>query len=166
MGIVMGFRCDACDYRGRFMVGGLKATYATRQHFPVYCRGCNSIATANYRAEPLTCEGCGSADVVHMDDPEIASGDGEYLVYSCSGAAIPTLWEDLCSKRPETWTVLLLIEWLRRTLNGQAKEYSSPRSDRPKWIRHTITDGHYLCPRCHEPRLHFPQELRTMAIFD
>ena len=51
-------------------------TYAA---WPVACRVCSDITTANFKQHPLACEVCQSKDVRPMSDPHEWSGDGEIV---------------------------------------------------------------------------------------
>jgi hypothetical protein len=78
-------------------------THATCAAWPVICRTCAALTTANHREAPLVCSQCKSDDVVRIADARAAGDDDEL-----------NRWEDL-----------------------------------------TLTNGHYLCPKCNVMELRF-----------
>lgn len=70
--------------------------------WPVSCRACSSITTANFKEKPLACSQCGNPDVIPITDPTICKGgtevveswgdlalmDGEYKCPRCGEFAL------------------------------------------------------------------------------
>lgn len=51
-------------------------TYAA---WPVACRTCSAVTTANFKHLPLTCEACESSNVTQVTDPHEWAGDGDVI---------------------------------------------------------------------------------------
>lgn len=60
--------CSHCGLKKRVVAGGGRSTYLTHSPWPVNCRACRDLTSANTRAEPLRCEACGSDDVGIIGD--------------------------------------------------------------------------------------------------
>lgn len=61
--------CSHCGLKKRVVAGGGMLTYKTHSPWPVNCRACRDLTSANTCMEPLRCEKCGS------DAVEIIGGD-------------------------------------------------------------------------------------------
>ena len=102
MGTSTDAHCFACSYDSFLMLGGGRANHSTYAAWPVSCRNCSSITTANFKASPLACTECGSEDVAPMTDPAMRKGgskvverwadlalvDGEYRCPQCGQFAL------------------------------------------------------------------------------
>jgi hypothetical protein len=58
------------------------ANFETICLFPVYCRACRTLRTANLLESPVTCPGCGGEDVTSYDAPELFGEPGGDWVFS------------------------------------------------------------------------------------
>jgi len=166
MGLVIGVECGGCGYGNSIFIGGLRKTPFEERPWPIFCKGCHSISTSHYVVGPLECLKCGSADAVAIDDPEIYAGDGEFTLYSWSGAELPTMRKVMRSRRVERsgWRGVLLL--LGRKVSGQDAYWEIVWDEEPKCVQHKIVDGNYLCPACGEKKLTFPSELQGMMMLD
>ncbi len=79
MGTSTDAHCFACGYDTFLMLGGGMADHTTYAAWPVSCRACSSITTANFKEKPLVCSRCGSADVTPIMDPTICKGGTEIV---------------------------------------------------------------------------------------
>ncbi len=78
-------RCTTCDYEASLRLGGGMVDHMTYAAWPVSCRRCPAITTANFKASPLACVKCGTADVTPMNDVSLWQGDGRPVL----------TWDDL-----------------------------------------------------------------------
>jgi ribosomal protein S27AE len=46
--------------------------------FPVSCKTCGEVTSANFKKQPLQCERCGATDVAPFTAPGMSKGDGKY----------------------------------------------------------------------------------------
>ncbi|YBW37771.1 hypothetical protein ACMYR2_0261 [Nitrobacter sp. TKz-YC01] len=53
------------------------ADHVKNAAWPVYCKLCDEITTANHKQMPLTCNECNTTDVIPIDDPSVWLGDNE-----------------------------------------------------------------------------------------
>ena len=104
MGTSTDAHCFACGYDTFLTLGAGRANHLTHAAWPVSCKDCAAITTANFKQKPLNCQECRSGNVVPMTDRGQWQGDG---------------------KNNERWGEL------------------------------TLTDGHYLCPKCGAFELRF-----------
>ncbi len=77
MGHLSDAHCFACGYDTVLALGSGRADVATYAAWPISCKVCAAVTTANFEQEPLTCQGCHSTDVLPFTDPSIWKGDGE-----------------------------------------------------------------------------------------
>ena len=59
------------------MLGGGMANHTTYEAWPVTCKDCSAITTANFKQTPLVCEVCKSDNVAKITNPHEWKGDGE-----------------------------------------------------------------------------------------
>lgn len=76
MGTSTDAHCFACGYDTFLMLGGGRQNHRTHAAWPVTCKGCSAVTTANFRALPLACLECGGPDVVPVTDRSQWTGDG------------------------------------------------------------------------------------------
>ncbi|WP_156947001.1 hypothetical protein [Afipia birgiae] len=69
--------CFACGYDIFLMLGGNRANHTTYAAWPVTCKMCAAVTTANFKQSPLTCQECDSGDVIPPIDPQWWKGDGD-----------------------------------------------------------------------------------------
>jgi Zn finger protein HypA/HybF involved in hydrogenase expression len=108
------------------MLGGGLANHATYAAWPVTCRVCAAITTANFKQLPLVCERCESRDVIPLTEPQVWKGDGNLI---------------------ETWRMV----WG----STAGPLIPSSAQMRLNSTHLTLTDGHYRCPKCGEFELRF-----------
>ena len=167
MGQMIGFKCEGCGYTGNLRVGGIRRTYATNQPWPVYCEGCQSITTANYRSSPLICKSCGSDRVCHIDSPEIYAGNGKDTMHSWAGAEVSTSRQVLRTRKVALHGWGRVRQWFIRKLEGPSADYQEHWVEEQGRARHEILNcGYYLCPKCGEAKLRFPSNLQAKMFFD
>ncbi len=74
MGSSANAECESCGYsRVNLTVGGGRSNHRTFASWPVLCRSCEEVSTANMKATPPECRKCGSADIVAYGDPSITN---------------------------------------------------------------------------------------------
>ncbi len=61
--------CFGCGYDTNLWLGGGMNSFEWLAAWPVACRHCSAVTTANFKALPLVCQTCQSIDVVKMTDP-------------------------------------------------------------------------------------------------
>jgi hypothetical protein len=81
MGTSTDAHCYACGYDTSVLVGGFlpgpnRAPYCA---WPVSCKVCSAITSANFEQSPLVCEACGCADVVPVTDPAMRKGGSKVV---------------------------------------------------------------------------------------
>lgn len=76
MGSSTDAHCFACGYETLLQLGGGMRTHRTFVSWPVSCKSCQAVTTANVRERPLLCRTCRSSDVLPMDDASVWQGDG------------------------------------------------------------------------------------------
>jgi hypothetical protein len=64
MGIGVEFSCSSCAYSGFGDVGGGREDYHVDLPFPIYCRVCVDVTSANMLSKPLTCTRCKGVEVI------------------------------------------------------------------------------------------------------
>lgn len=146
--------------------------HTTYVAWPVTCKDCSAITTANFKQTPLVCEVCKSNNVAKITNPHGWKGDGEV---SPGRLAQPV----------RLLMRLLRSDELPRTLTPQEQAASAarikayaatmasgelaPSSDRvvepsinpdvvrviERWGDLTLTNGHYRCPKCDKFELRF-----------
>jgi hypothetical protein len=77
MGTSTDAHCFACGYDAFLRLGGGMSNHTWYAAWPISCRKCSAITTANYKRSPLVCESCESTNVAPITDPAIWKGDGE-----------------------------------------------------------------------------------------
>jgi hypothetical protein len=77
--------CFACGYDTFLILGAGMMNFTTNASWPVSCKVCSAITTANFEQTPLACEACNSTNVGQMTDPHEWNGDGDVI----------TSWGDL-----------------------------------------------------------------------
>ena len=78
MGASTDAHCFACGYDTFLMLGGGMAD-STFAAWPVVCKECSAVTTANFEQAPLICQKCQSSNVTPMTDPHEWKGDGEVI---------------------------------------------------------------------------------------
>jgi hypothetical protein len=68
--------CYACGYDTWLRLGAGMSNHAIYAAWPVSCKACSAVTTANFKKTPLTCERCQSPDVLPFTDPSLWKGDG------------------------------------------------------------------------------------------
>jgi hypothetical protein len=71
--------CFACGYDTFLILGGGMMNHTTYAAWPVSCKVCSAITTANFEQTPLACEACNSTNVAQMTEPHEWNGDGEVI---------------------------------------------------------------------------------------
>ena len=79
MGSAVKATCK-CGYEETFMIGGGMQNFHTFCAFPVLCKKCKAIVTANLLAQPLCCPACESSEIVPYDDKELRKRKGRHCV--------------------------------------------------------------------------------------
>ena len=79
MGMSTDAHCFACGYDTALMLGGGMANHTTYAAWPVSCKRCAAITTANFKQLPLICQGCESSDVHPPADLQWWTGDGNVI---------------------------------------------------------------------------------------
>lgn len=59
------------------MLGAGMSDHTWYAAWPVYCKECSAVTTANFKKLPLICEGCQSKNVVPFSDHSLWKGDGQ-----------------------------------------------------------------------------------------
>jgi hypothetical protein len=80
MGTSTDAHCFACGFDTFLMLGGGMTNHTTHAAWPVSCKQCCAVTTANFKQPPLTCQKCQSSDVTPMHTPHEWKGDGEIKV--------------------------------------------------------------------------------------
>jgi hypothetical protein len=76
MGMTVHASC-ACGFQARDLpVGGGAASFRVYCAFPVYCRKCNTMTTANLLGKPATCGKCQGTNIVPYDDAALLREPG------------------------------------------------------------------------------------------
>jgi hypothetical protein len=70
--------CFACGYDTFLMLGCGMANHRYVA-WPVCCKGCSAITTANFGQSPLICEECKSFNVVPITNANVWKGDGKVI---------------------------------------------------------------------------------------
>ena len=79
MGTSTDAHCLACGYDAFLILGAGMLNFQTDAAWPVRCKRCAAIMTANFRQAPITCEGCESQDVVPASNRGEWKGDGKVI---------------------------------------------------------------------------------------
>lgn len=79
MGTSTDAHCFACGYDTFLMLGGGRANHTTYAAWPVSCKVCSAVTTANFKQSPLVCQKCQSSNVTPMTDPQEWKGDGKVI---------------------------------------------------------------------------------------
>jgi hypothetical protein len=77
MGHTSDAHCFACGYDKPLPLGAAMTNHAEHAAWPVTCRSCSAVTTANFKQSPLTCLECGSTDVLPFTDRTLWKGDGK-----------------------------------------------------------------------------------------
>lgn len=75
MGSSTDAHCFACGYDTFLLIGGGMESHRENSRWPVSCRKCSAITTANYKKAPLICDECNTSEVTPIDDPSMWQGD-------------------------------------------------------------------------------------------
>ena len=78
MGTSIGARCSNCEYHADTILIGYGMTPG-RLAWPVLCRKCRAITTANYEVPMLRCEICASKSVLSVTTEPAWSGSGDVI---------------------------------------------------------------------------------------
>lgn len=79
MGTTTDAHCFACGYDTFLSVGGGRANHATYAAWPVWCKTCGYVTTANFKKSPLVCGQCKGTEVIKPTDKEWWKGDGQII---------------------------------------------------------------------------------------
>jgi hypothetical protein len=79
LGISTDAHCFACGYDTFLILGAGMLNFTTHAAWPVSCKVCSAITTANFKQTPLVCGACDSTNVAPMTDPHEWNGDGEII---------------------------------------------------------------------------------------
>lgn len=79
VGTTIDAHCFACGYDTFLRLGGGMADHLTYAAWPVSCKTCKAITTANFKQPPLICQECRSGDVIPPADPRWWKGDGDVV---------------------------------------------------------------------------------------
>jgi len=71
--------CFACGYDTFMWLGGGMESFKVFAAWPVACKHCSAVTTANFKQSPLICQACESIGVVKMTDPHEWNGDGKVI---------------------------------------------------------------------------------------
>ena len=77
MGTSTDAHCFACEYDTFLRLGGGMSNHTTFAAWPVACKVCSAVTTANFKRLPLVCLKCDSGNVTPMSDPQEWKGDGK-----------------------------------------------------------------------------------------
>ena len=80
MGTSTDAHCLACGYDTFLMLGGGMRNHTTYAAWPVACKVCSAVTTANFKQSPLMCEKCESENVTQITDRHEWQGDGKVIV--------------------------------------------------------------------------------------
>lgn len=80
MGSSTDVHCFACGLDEFLLIGGGLGNHQTFAAWPVSCRTCGTVTTANEKASPLTCLDCGGLDVEQFDSAANWLGDGQEVI--------------------------------------------------------------------------------------
>lgn len=80
MGTSTDAHCFACGYDTFLILGSGMANHTTYAAWPVVCKGCSAVTTANFKQLPLTCGKCTTENVTLMTDRQEWKGDGKVIV--------------------------------------------------------------------------------------
>jgi hypothetical protein len=137
MGMVVTARCVGCEYAETLTLGAGMANHATFAAWPVHCRDCEAVSTANMKVTPVVCQACKGSQVTSYMDANLGYGEPSAPSQACQAQ----------TARP--WTQKL--ETISRALNS---------NDRPTryvhtWGDLTLTESEYFCPKCRKFSLRF-----------
>lgn len=76
MGTSTDAHCSVCGYDTFLMLGGGMSNHTTYAAWPVSCKTCAAVTTANFKESPLVCQRCKSRDVIPPTDLQFWKGDG------------------------------------------------------------------------------------------
>lgn len=79
VGTTTDVHCFACGYDEFLTLGGGMANHKTHAAWPVSCKTCEAVTTANFKQSPLTCLECKSLEVIPPTDLEWWKGDGHVV---------------------------------------------------------------------------------------
>ncbi len=79
MGTSTDAHCSACGYDTFLMLGGGMSNHTTYAAWPVSCKTCAAVTTANFKESPLVCRSCKSQDVTSPTDLRWWKGDGNVI---------------------------------------------------------------------------------------
>jgi Zn finger protein HypA/HybF involved in hydrogenase expression len=81
MGTSLNAQCDCGFQANRLLIGyGMIGPDFCR--FPILCKTCQNLRTANVRALPIDCPECHSQDVIPYDSDELKQSEGGQIVVS------------------------------------------------------------------------------------
>lgn len=158
MGYVVPFKCENCNYGWHVPVGSTRAESGKSNSYPISCRHCHEITTADYLADQIVCKKCGTPDFNHIDDNEVSCQTGEHVKYSWWGAELPTTRTVLMKRNitPSTWRRFRYWVWSffehRFTPDPTIEHYWG---EEPARVEHKLHDGLYVCPKCNACALRF-----------
>lgn len=80
MGHTATAECGKCHYAATYTVGAGLLTFRTVAWFPVVCRACRALRSADFGKTPLSCGDCGSTDVLRLDAPGMCNNDSNRVI--------------------------------------------------------------------------------------
>jgi len=135
-------KCFNCAYVSTISVGRTRRQPPQDGLFPIFCDQCMDITSANYGSEPIQCQKCQSENFRDIDDPSVYAGDGEFAEFTWFGKEMPGTHGVRMFRRSNAEFRLSLSQKLSMRFLGYYK------TQVPNRAMHTLTNGHYLCPRC------------------
>ena len=79
VGTTTDAHCFACGYDTFLRLGGGMANHTTYAAWPVSCKMCAAVTTANFKQSPLICQACKSREVIPPTDLQWWRGDGNVV---------------------------------------------------------------------------------------
>jgi Zn finger protein HypA/HybF involved in hydrogenase expression len=97
MGNTTDAHCYSCGYDEIVTLGAGMSNFQTFAEWPVYCKECQAITSANMRSTPIRCGSCGGTNVMAYGNGNLVQGgmrvveqwqeltltDGDYFCPSC-----------------------------------------------------------------------------------
>ncbi|MCA0248246.1 MAG: hypothetical protein LCH93_16660 [Proteobacteria bacterium] len=80
MGTSASFQCRTCGHEKSVLVGGGLANHHGFTAWPVSCRDCRAVTTADFKTSPLACLECSGTDVQPFSDPTMFESPGKAIM--------------------------------------------------------------------------------------
>lgn len=81
MGSSVNAQCK-CGYEAELLIGGGMNNFTTFCSFPVFCKNCQQLQSANLLDKYPNCPRCQSREIVAYDENELQQTPGENIVTS------------------------------------------------------------------------------------